>query len=213
MVVDRRIVEVNLERMAARVSARRQALWPHMTHKSLAWAQRQMDLGARGLMVAKLEEAGPLARHGMEAVYVGYPLVGPGPTRRLEQLVAAGVRVRVAMDSLAGVACRAQVVQATGAPITALVEVDTGFHRCGVIAVEEPTGLAEALTAAGVLYQGITCFGGHITWRLSEDERRAAVVAENLQLAQWSHDLDARGWAPQVVSQGRGPCRRDALSF
>jgi D-serine deaminase-like pyridoxal phosphate-dependent protein len=203
VVVDWGIVEANLERMAARVSARGHALWPHVkTHKSLRWARRQMELGARGLMVAKLEEAGPLARHGMDALYVGYPLVGPGPARRLEQLVAADIRVRVAVDSLAGVACLAQVAQATRAPITALVEVDTGFHRCGVATVEEAARLADALTTAGVLYQGITCFGGHITWRLSDDERRAAVVAETRQLAQWSDDLRARGWAPEVVSQG-----------
>ncbi len=203
VVVDRGIAAANLERMAARVSARRQALWPHVkTHKSLAWAQRQLDLGAGGLMVAKLEEAVPLARHGVPAVYVGYPLVGPGPARRLTQLVAAGLQVRVAVDSLAGVACLADVARATSAPLAALVEVDTGFQRCGVASVDDAVQLAEALAAAGVRYQGITCFGGHITWRLSDDERRAAVVAQNLLLAQWSEDLRARGWAPEVVSVG-----------
>ncbi len=65
VVVDRRIGEANLDRMATRVSVRGKVLVPHAkTHKSVMWARRQLDLGARALMVAKLEEARGLAHHG-----------------------------------------------------------------------------------------------------------------------------------------------------
>lgn len=203
VVVDRRIVEANLDRMAARVSAHRQTLVPHVkTHKSLLWARRQLDLGAGGLMVAKLDEARALAGHGFEDLTVGYPLVGPGPARRLEALVARGVRVRVAVDSFEGVRCLVRVADKTRAPLAALIEVDTGFHRCGVGTVAEAAALAEALLAGGVRYQGLTCFGGHITWRLSPEARAAALQAENAQLAQWAATLSARGLPPEVISEG-----------
>lgn len=189
--------------MAQKAQAHAMALVPHTkTHKSPHWARCQLEYGAPRVMVSKLGEAAVLLAAGITDQLVGYPLVGAAKQARLTDLMWEGLCPVVAVDSRDGVDLLAACTAATGRSIGALVEIDTGFGRCGLAADADVVALARYVVEAGVEYQGITCFGGHITWRHGPDRIRQLVAEEGQRLAACVDALGHAGLAPTVVSEG-----------
>ena len=84
VVVDRDVLERNIERMAAAVRAKGLRLRPHAkTHKLPEIAALQRAAGAAGLTVATIGEAEVFAAHGADDLFLAYPLwVGPRQAQR-----------------------------------------------------------------------------------------------------------------------------------
>ncbi len=203
VLVDQSVVERNLSRMAQKARQHGMALVPHAkTHKSPHWARRQLDYGSPRIMVSKLGEASVLLEAGIAEQFIGYPLVGAIKAAQLTSLMSQGLHPVVAVDSQAGVDLLAECTRATGQPIAALVEVDTGFGRCGLSADADVVALARYAVDAGVGYQGITCFGGHITWRHEPDRIAQLVAAEGQRLAACAAALAGADLPASVVSEG-----------
>ncbi len=203
MLVDETVVHRNLTRMAEKVTQRGMVLVPHTkTHKSPHWAKRQIALGAERVMVAKLGEADVLLSHGILDQYVGYPLVGDIKAHHLTELIHRGLKPMVAVDSPASVDLLASVAAATGYAASVLIEVDTGFGRCGLAVDADVVELARYAEHVGVRCVGITCFGGHITWRAGPDGIRSLVAAEDKRMSRVAAALTRVGLAPDIVSQG-----------
>ena len=99
--LDTPAVVVDLDRVDARIGAMAGlmrehgvALRPHAkTHKSLAFAHRQLAAGAVGLTVATIGEAEVFADDGVEDLFIGYPIIAHGP--KAERLRRLGVRLPV----------------------------------------------------------------------------------------------------------------------
>jgi D-serine deaminase-like pyridoxal phosphate-dependent protein len=203
VIVQRPVVARNLARMAERAKARGLALTPHIkTHKNSGLARWQVELGAPGIMVSKLGEAAAMLAGGLTDQFIGYPLVGPQQEARLAALVAQGLRPRVAVDSEEGVVLVEQVSVRTGVAIPVMVEVDTGFHRCGLEDADAARRLAEFARARGVPVQGVTCFGGHIGHRSDPAEITRLIRAESEILERMRASLDGAGFTDLVVSEG-----------
>lgn len=65
LLVDLDRLDANIDWMAAHARDGGVALWPHFkTHKSVAIARRQLDAGAVGITVAKLDESETLVDGG-----------------------------------------------------------------------------------------------------------------------------------------------------
>ena len=70
VLIDLKIVEQNLERMAQIAKESGVALRPHTkTHKIPYLASRQIEKGAAGITVAKISEAEVMAAHGIKDIY------------------------------------------------------------------------------------------------------------------------------------------------
>ena len=83
-VVDYDILCRNIERMADLAKRTGVKLRPHTkTHKCPAVAHLQGRAGASGITVAKVGEAEVMAQAGIDDILIAYPLVDPGPIRRL----------------------------------------------------------------------------------------------------------------------------------
>jgi len=203
VIVQRPVVARNLTRMADRAQARGLALTPHIkTHKNSGLARWQVESGAAGIMVSKLGEAAAMLAGGLPHQFIGYPLIGPQQEARLAALVAQGLKPRVAVDSEEGVVLVEHVSAGTGVTIPVMVEVDTGFHRCGLEDVDAVRRLAEFARTRGIPVQGITCFGGHISHRSDPAEIIRLVQAESEILARMRDSLERAGFADLVVSEG-----------
>src|ERR1700722_1147504 len=99
LIVDVDRLDRNICRMAELIAAAGVRLRPHAkTHKLAQVAKRQLAAGCDGLTVAKLGEAEMLVGHGVEDVFIAYPLWGPRKWERLCHL-AEQATVRVAADS------------------------------------------------------------------------------------------------------------------
>src|SRR5215471_16259065 len=87
VLVDRSVLERNLQRAAAIARSAGVGLRPHAkTHKSLEIATRQIALGATGLTVAKTSEALVFLAGGVRDITVAHPLID---TRKIVRLIKA----------------------------------------------------------------------------------------------------------------------------
>ena len=81
LVVDLDRVRTNLDLMAAHARSVGADLYPHVkTHRTIEYAQMQLDSGARGLTVAKLSEAEVFIDAGFGELVMAYPIAGESKT-------------------------------------------------------------------------------------------------------------------------------------
>jgi D-serine deaminase-like pyridoxal phosphate-dependent protein len=189
IIIDRDVLQRNIERMAATVRAKGLHLRPHVkTHKVPEIAAMQLAAGATGLTVATLGEAEVFAEHGAKDIFIAYPLwVGPRQAERLQRL-ATKARIAVGLDSQeAAEAMAASLGDAVGG-IEVLLEIDSGHHRSG-IAPDAAVDVAQAAAQAGLRVTGIFTFPGHsyapgMPLKAADEERLAlGTTAELLTTA------------------------------
>ena len=197
--LDTPVQVVDLDKLAANIHAMQEAvaaggvrLRPHIkTHKIPEIARMQEAAGAHGIAVAKVAEAEVFADAGFTDIVVAYPVVGPHKWRRLAEL-AQRCRVTVNVDS--EVAARGLSAAATAAGVTILVQVDidTGFHRCGVRPDDAQALCRVVMGLPGLELDGITTHrsaffpehGGRPVASLGREEGEIMVaLAERLRAA------------------------------
>jgi D-serine deaminase-like pyridoxal phosphate-dependent protein len=162
LVVDLDRLERNLARAAAYADEHELALHPHVkTHKTLEIARLQLDRGARGLTVAKPTEAEVFATAGLGPLLLHYPAAGRGKPERIAEL-AATVPLTVALDSLAAAEPIAAALSRRGVGAEALIELDVGLRRTGVVP-EQAVRLAQEIEAlgGGLRVSGLSCYPAH----------------------------------------------------
>jgi len=199
--VDLDRMEANLRRMQEYATRHGLGLRPHTkTHKTRWIAERQMELGARGLTVATATEAAALAP-ATDDLLLAYPTFGARARAAAES--AARRTTLVALDSIDAVHALRQAVNDAGAgEVGVLVELDVGMRRCGVSGAEQAIAVAQAC-GDGVPYRGLMFYPGHIRDMLSVQDDALASLARTLDAV-----VDALGeadLAPEIVSGGSTP--------
>ncbi len=161
LLIDRARLHANLDAMQARADAMNVALRPHVkTHKSPDLARLQVERGARGITVATVNEAEAFADAGFSDIRLATPIVGPGKLERLHKLASGGTRISFTVDSPEGVRLASEAF-ASSAEVEVLMEVDTGYGRCGVRDDEAALALAAQIRqASGVRLVGLLSHGG-----------------------------------------------------
>ncbi len=198
LVVDVELLELNLADMAAHARRLSVDLRPHAkTHKSPEIARRQLAHGAVGLTVATVGEAEIFAAHGVDDLFIAYPVWAVGPRASRLRALAERARVRVGVDSVEGV----RLLAASGAAVTVAVEIDSGHARSGV-APAEAAGLARAALDAGLGVDGVFTFPGH---SYAPDRRSAAAADEERALRTARDGMLAQGIPCPLVSGGSTP--------
>jgi D-serine deaminase-like pyridoxal phosphate-dependent protein len=131
-IVDLDKLEVNIHAMQAAVTAGGARFRPHIkTHKIPEIGRLQLAAGGHGIALAKVAEAEVFADAGFTDIVIAYPVVGREKWRRIAELAR---RCRMTVNVESDVAAYGLSAAATAAGVTILVQidVDTGFHRCGV---------------------------------------------------------------------------------
>ncbi len=201
--VDLDVVENNLLTMQKKADSACLKLRPHTkTHKQPWLAHRQHELGAISITVAKLDEAEVMLNAGLADIFIAYPLVGDSRAHRLAALMVRGLIPTVSIDSHISMKTLAQAAALAQKPVRVLVEVDTGFHRCG-LAGSGVTDLASAIAKEpGLELAGLMSFAGHIAGNTNQD-RIAAIIAEDDEiLGRHKDDLLKVGLEIDTVSVG-----------
>lgn len=204
VVVDLDVVERNLQRMAAYCAAHGLGLRPHTkTHKSVEAAQRQLDLGAIGLTVAKVGEAEVMAETGAPQILVAHPIVGDAKLRRLAALTA-NTDILVAIDSLHAAEALSRIAVEEGCVFGILVEFDSGSQRCGVAAGAPAVQLGKKVAhLPGVVLRGLFTYFGSV-WG-TEAERTAEMERVANSVAATIDGFRAAGLSTEIVSAGSTP--------
>ena len=204
LVLDLDRVERNIERMARFFATRRAKLRPHFkTPKCAEVARLQLQAGALGITCAKLGEAEALAHAGVStSVLVANQVIG---ARKLERLVALAPLHRelcIAVDDAAQVDALDAALAGSRARVGALIEVDTGMHRCGTASLEDTVALAKRLSQSRVAYRGIMGYEGHAVLVPDAAKRTSLAEAALAELGRHRDALAAAGLAPEIVSSG-----------
>lgn len=159
LVVDIDRAERNIVSWAADVVAAGARLRPHIkTHKSPEIGRLQMAAGATGIAVAKTAEAEVFAAAGFDDIVVAYPVIGAEKWDRLARL-AEDARIGVNIESSVGVRGLSEAAERRGVEIEVHIEVDSGFHRCGIPADDTAALIAlgrEADELPGLRLIGVT---------------------------------------------------------
>src|ERR1700752_2833615 len=169
LLVDAVALEENLATMADALPGAR--LRPHVkAHKCTGLARRQAAAGHRGFTCATIREC-----EGMVAAGLGEDLLLANEVldaRRLGNLVAAGARITVAVDS-------AETIEAAGAGGVpeVLIDINVGLPRCGC-SVQDAGPLAELARRRGLSVRGVMGYEGHVVGLPDAAER-----AERCKLA------------------------------
>ena len=207
LVLDRTILQRNLDGMAGAMARHGVRLRPHLkTAKSIEVARLALAGRTSGVTVSTLAEAAYFAGHGLTDILYAVG-VTPRKLDRVAELNAAGAGVTVITDDPDAAAA----IRAHPTPPRALVEIDTGEARGGVrpddpalLLIAERLGprLGGVMTHAGQSYAG-----------RSPGEMAAIAEAERAGIARAAERLRAAGYPVEIVSVGSSPTARHAASF
>lgn len=202
VVIDRDVLDRNITRMAAHVRGKGLRLRPHAkTHKVLEIADRQLAAGAVGLTVATVGEAEVFADHGVDDLFIAYPLwLTRAQAERLRRL-SARARISVGVDSAEGAKAMGAALNGAAGEIAVLVEVDSGHHRSGV-SPGSAVQVAQAAHGAGLRVEGVFTFPGH---GYAPGMPGPAVEQEQAALAGAAELLTAAGFDASRRSGGSTP--------
>lgn len=154
VLIDADIADANLRRWQERCDRAGLANRPHIkTHRSVAWALRQVELGAKGITVQTVGEAEVMADAGITDLFLTTNSLGPAKLARLGA-VAKRSKLSVVADSKEVVDAASTAAKAAGARITVLVECETGANRCGIADPAEIATLAQYIAASEGLSLG-----------------------------------------------------------
>ena len=132
ILIEKSRLDANIERMQAKANENKVQLRPHTkTHKSVSIARQQTKAGAQGLTVAKTGEARIYATHGFSDLRIAYELIGQQKYEEIRSLMDQ-VRISFCVDTEAGAREASAFFEAHNIKAEVLVEVDTGYGRCGV---------------------------------------------------------------------------------
>lgn len=209
LILDRRKLQANADRMRARVAGLGVQLRPHVKTAKSIDVLRVLSGGSDiPITVSTLAEARYFFDHGVRDILYAVG-IAPSKLPLIAELIQAGCTLRVILDSVEAADMVQALGSAEGLTIEALVEVDTDGCRAGVapdddllieIARHLSSGdgarLAGVMTHAGGSYSART-LGEFET--IAERERAGAVgAAERLRDAGFPVEIVSVGSTPTV---------------
>lgn len=212
LVVDLDVMERNLSRMAAYCREHDLRLRPHTkTHKIPELAHKQIESGASGITVAKLDEAEVMIDAGLDDLLIAYPIVGATKTHRLADL-SQRATITVSLDSETAARGISTAASERGTNVNILVELDIGFGRCGVANETEALQLAQTVSSLpGLNFRGLMFFPGHFG---VDPEQRKTLRAQVNELLDRCLESFARADIPiAIISGGSTPSRYESDLF
>ena len=135
VVVDLDKLDANIANAQALADQGRVKLRPHSkSHECADIVRMQIAAGAVGVSSAKVEEAAQMAEHGINDIQIVHPLYGDQKLDKLKKLITKpGIELTCTVDMPEHAKALAEVGKAIGKDIPALLKIDTGVRRFGVL--------------------------------------------------------------------------------
>ncbi|GIO67787.1 alanine racemase [Paenibacillus cookii] len=205
ILIDEQVMQRNIGRMADIAARNGVQLRPHIkTHKVPEFALRQLAEGASGITAAKVGEAEMMAAHGIDDIFIAYPIVSPSKIKRIIAL-AEKIRMIAGVESIEGARNLSQEAVRAGITLSVRLEIDTGLARTGV-RPDEAVELAKRIAELpGLDLSGIFTFKGAVFEGAGTLDLEAAGQEEGRIMVETAERLRAAGIAIRDVSVGSTP--------
>ncbi len=213
VLVERRRLEANLDRMQGAASARGIRLRPHAkTHKSPVVARWQIARGAVGICCAKVGEAEVFAAAGIPDIRLPYP-VNPSNADRLLALMDRAA-ISIVVDHAAVARGWSAAMARADRTLDVLVKVDVGYHRCGIdpAAPGAVAFLRDVAALAGLRLRGVLSHAGQGYTASSVEELERIARTEAAILRDLAAGARAVGVAIEEISVGATPTARFSVN-
>jgi len=207
LVLDRDILQRNIERMRERMQALGVSLRPHIkTAKSVEVARLIMHGGSGPITVSTLREAEYFFAGGFADILYAVSVV-PGKLDRVRGLMNAGCDLKLILDDAATAAEVANAGRETGATFKVLIEIDCDGHRAG-LRPDDPavTALAKSIHESdGIEFLGLMTHAGDSYSSRTTDEIRGHAAREVLSIVSAAGRIAAQGIPVPIRSVGSTP--------
>jgi D-serine deaminase-like pyridoxal phosphate-dependent protein len=204
LILDRPKLMRNIRAMAGSLARHQVPLRPHMkTAKSIDVARLVLSGQPGGITVSTLAEAEYFASHGIGDILYAVGIT-PAKLDQVARLNANGANVTVITDDVG----TADAIAAHPAAIKALIEIDCGEQRGGVLVADDL--ISEIANRLGSNLIGVMTHAGHAYQGRSVAEITQIAELERSHVVYAAQRLRAEGHAIRVVSAGSSPTGRHA---
>jgi D-serine deaminase-like pyridoxal phosphate-dependent protein len=204
LVLDRQKLTRNIRTMAGNLARLGVPLRPHMkTAKSINVARLALIGQPGGITVSTLAEAEYFASHGVVDILYAVGIT-PAKLDHVARLNASGASVTVITDD----PLTADTIAVHPANIKALIEIDCGEQRGGVLVAEDL--ISEIADRLGPNLIGVMTHAGHSYQGRSVAEITQIAELERSHVVYAAQRLRAEGHVISVVSAGSSPTGRHA---
>ncbi|RLG95514.1 DSD1 family PLP-dependent enzyme [Candidatus Bathyarchaeota archaeon] len=206
LLLDLDIMEKNIWEMAKYFNQRPAGIRPHIkNHMSPFIAHKQMDAGAVGVCCQTVAEAEIMAYSGIKDILIANEVIGKSKIDRLLDLTRH-THMMVAVDHPSNVRDLSKAATKKKASIDVLIDLDTGYGRCGIQPGDSALKLSQLIVDShGLEFKGIN---GYTPASFDEDqEEKRAKQEKKLKVDIDTRDLLIKnGIEVEMVSAG---CTRD----
>jgi D-serine deaminase-like pyridoxal phosphate-dependent protein len=203
LLLDLDLFEANVNQ-AAELCRRHGVAWrPHAKcHKSPDIGRRLIEAGAIGLTCAKLSEAEMFAAAGINDLLVANFLAGHRKVERLVELRRKADPI-ICLDHLDQARPISRAMAASGQRVRAILEIDIGLDRAGVLPGRPAVDLAKRVAELpGIDLVGVMGYEGHLLTVEPQGEKAARVCGALAQLVETAKRIADAGIACSIVSCG-----------
>jgi D-serine deaminase-like pyridoxal phosphate-dependent protein len=203
LVLDRERLDRNLARMRGKLAGLGVALRPHVkTAKCWEVVRRALEGGPAAITVSTLKEAEQFLAHGVTDILYAVG-IAPGKLAHAAALRARGADLTIVLDSVEAARAVDGHARARGAPLPALIEIDSDGHRSGV--QPDSALLIEIGRVLGANLRGVMTHAGDSYHCKSAGAIRAMAERERAAAVRCAERLREAGMRCPVVSVGSTP--------
>jgi len=202
--VDLDAFESNVQRLASYFRSAGVSWRPHFKGLRVpALAYTEIEAGAIGVSCATVMEAEAVAVAGIHNILITNEVVGSQKIARLVELLRGGAHVMVCVDNAENLARLSQAAELANVQCSALVDVNVGLNRCGVLPGEQAVALSKLVhDTPNLIFKGLMGYEGH-TEPISDPEERRCAIEESVALVVDTANLcRASGLPVEIVSCG-----------
>ncbi|MBS4218623.1 alanine racemase [Bacillus sp. FJAT-49711] len=205
LIIDEVKMQKNIEKLAEIAEKNGVSLRPHTkTHKIPDFAKRQIAAGAKGITVAKVGEAEVMAQHGIQDIFIAYPIVTESKIERVAEL-SKSINLIIGVDSFEGAAKISEVAKRHQITIQVRLEVDIGFRRTGVPYEDAIKFAAELQNREGIEFLGIYTYRGFFMNGKPTLELEKAGLEEGQLMVDLAERMRSQGIQVRDISVGSTP--------
>jgi D-serine deaminase-like pyridoxal phosphate-dependent protein len=202
LILDLDLMEKNINKMSGYFSGRKAKLRPHVkNHKTPIIALKEIDAGAVGVAVAKLQEAEVMAWSGVKNILIMNQIVTDEKIGRLLSL-SKHAEVIVAVDNPDNVSRLSSKAQSRGVSLGVVIEVDIGHQRAGVQPAEAAALAQKIVSSKNLQFRGLGGYQGHVSLIIDSKERKTADEMACEKLISAKDVIEDKGIDVEIVSAG-----------